>query len=256
MSEVLRETPAAGVALLRLNRPATLNALSMALREALAKDVDALAADPAVRAIIITGDARAFAAGADLKELRDRTVLDRQFAASRDAWSSLERCRKPLIAAVAGYAFGGGCELALHCDIILAGRSAKFALREVRLGIMPGAGGTQRLLRAAGRYKAARYLLTGDDMTAEVASEMGLVSEIFDDEALLDGAIALAARIATLPPLSIESIKEAIDLGGDAPLQTALAMERKSFQLLFAAEDREEGIGAFMERRTPEFRGR
>ncbi len=256
MPYVICTTPVPGVALLQLNRPDTLNALSMAMREAVAETVTRLDENSAVRAIIVTGDARAFAAGADLGELRNRTVLDSQFAASRAAWAALERCRKPLIAAVAGYAFGGGCELALHCDIILAGRSAQFALREVRLGIMPGAGGTQRLLRAAGQYKAARYLLTGDTMTADIASEIGLVSEIFDDDALLDGAVALAAQIADLPPLAVESIKEAIHLGGDAPLQTALALERKSFQILFASDDRAEGIGAFIEKRKPSFKGR
>jgi enoyl-CoA hydratase/carnithine racemase len=256
MSQIVLEKPAPGVALVRLNRPEALNALDMAIREELAACVTDLAEDAEVRAVVITGDERAFAAGADLAELRNRSVLDRQFAVSRKAWAALEQCPKPLIAAVAGYAFGGGCELALHCDIVLAAESAQFALREVRLGIMPGAGGTQRLLRVAGHFKAARYLLTGDTMDARIASDIGLVSEVFPDEALLPEAIAMAGRIAALPALSIQWIKEAIHLGADAPLQTALAMERKSFQLLFASEDREEGIGAFLDKRQPRFKGR
>ena len=256
MSQIVLEKPAPGVALLRLNRPEALNALDMAIREELALRITELGEDAEVRVIVITGSERAFAAGADLAELRSRAVLDRQFTTSRKAWAALEQCPKPLIAAVAGYAFGGGCELALHCDIILAAENAQFALREVQLGIMPGAGGTQRLLRAAGHFKAARYLLTGDTMTAQVASDIGLVSEIFSNEALLPEAIAMAERIASLPALSIQWIKEAIHLGADAPLQTALAMERKSFQLLFAAEDREEGIGAFLDKRQPHFKGR
>lgn len=256
MSEVVREDPAPGVALLRTNRPEALNSLNMAAREAIAKAVTEADRDPNVRVIIITGIGRAFAAGADLKELRARTVLDDEFAASRAAWAALERCRKPLIAAVNGFAFGGGCELALHCDIVLAAESAQFGFREVRLGIMPGAGGTQRLLRVAGHFKAARYLLTGDTIDARTGSEIGMVSEVVPDDALIDRAVALAEQIAALPPLAVEAIKEALQLGADVPLQTALAVERKSFQLLFASEDREEGIGAFMENRKPTFKGK
>ncbi len=256
MFEVLREDPIAGVALLRINRPKALNALNMAAREALAKEVTKAEQDPDVRAIIITGNDRAFAAGADLKELRARTVLDAEFAASRAAWAALEQCRKPLIAAVSGFAFGGGCELALHCDIIIAAESAQFGFREVRLGIMPGAGGTQRLLRVAGQFKAARFLLTGDTIDARMAADIGMVSEVVSDEALMKRTIAIAQQIAALPPLAIAAIKEAIQLGADAPLQAALALERKSFQLLFASDDREEGIAAFMENRQPSFKGR
>jgi enoyl-CoA hydratase/carnithine racemase len=256
MSEVLREDPAPGVALLRINRPESLNALNMAAREAIAKETTKADSDPNVRVIVVTGIGRAFAAGADLKELRARTVLDAEFAASRAAWAALERCRKPLIAAVNGFAFGGGCELALHCDIVLAGESAQFGFREVRLGIMPGAGGTQRLLRVAGHFKAARYLLTGDTIDARTGSEIGMVSEVVPDDVLIERAVALAEQIAALPPLAVEAIKEALQLGADVPLQTALAVERKSFQLLFASEDREEGIAAFMENRKPNFKGK
>ncbi len=256
MSEILREDPSEGVVLLRLNRPEQLNALSLSIRAALATHINALDADPQVRAIVITGDDRAFAAGADLAELQKRTVHDTQFKASRVAWIALEACEKPIIAAVNGYALGGGCELALHCDIIIAGTNAKFGQPEVKVGIMPGAGGTQRFLRATGKYRGLRYLLTGDMIPAETAFTLGLVSEVVPDAEVLPHALKLASKIAALPPLAIAATKEVANLGADAPLATALNLERKAFQLLFATQDRDEGIAAFMEKRKPVFKGR
>jgi enoyl-CoA hydratase/carnithine racemase len=256
MDEILREDVGEGVVLLRLNRPDALNALSLSLRVALAEHLDALDAAPAVRAIVITGDEKAFAAGADLLELRKRTVHDAQFKASRVAWVALEACQKPLIAAVNGYALGGGCELALHCDIIIAGESAKLGQPEVKVGIMPGAGGTQRFTRATGKYRGLRYLLTGDMIPAQTAFALGLVSEVVPDAEVLPHALKLAAKIAAMPPVAVASIKEVVGLGADAPLATALNLERKAFQLLFATEDREEGIAAFVEKRKPVFKGR
>lgn len=254
--EILDERPAPGVALLRLNRPEALNALSMSIRATLARLIDALDENPDVRAIVITGDRKAFAAGADLVELRARTVLDTTFRSSRAAWDALDACATPIIAAVNGFALGGGCELALHCDIIIAGEGAKFGLPEVKVGIMPGAGGTQRLVRAAGKFQAMRYLLTGDFIPAAVALQMGLASEVVADDDVLAHALAVAGKIAALPPLSVTSIKEVVRLGPDAPLAAALSMERKAFQLLFASEDRIEGIDAFLEKRKPNFKGR
>lgn len=254
--EVLVERPSDGVALLRLNRPEVLNALSVPVRLALAAHIDALSDDPGVRAIVITGDEKAFAAGADLVELRKRTVRDAQTKESVSAWVALRACAKPLIAAVNGFALGGGSELAFHCDIIVAGEGAKFGLPEVKVGIMPGAGGTQRFVRAVGKYKAARYLLTGDFMSAATASEMGIVSEVVPDADVVPHALKLAARIAGLPPLAVAALKEVIALGPEASLETALALERKTFQLLFTTEDREEGIAAFLEKRKPMFKGR
>lgn len=255
MAEVLEENPVEGVALLRINRPEVLNALSMSVREVLAEIVTRLDADSAVRAIVITGDERAFAAGADLVELGQRRVIDKAFRASRVAWEALESCHKPVIAAVNGFALGGGCELALHCDIIIAGEGAKFGLPEVKVGIMPGAGGTQRLLRASGKFKAMRYALTGDFIPAAEAAAMGLVSEVVADSDVLAHALKIAAKIAALAPHSVDSIKEVLLLGEDAPLETALVLERKAFQLLFATEDRTEGISAFLEKRKPSFKG-
>ncbi len=256
MPEVILERPVNGVALLRINRPDVLNALSLSVRAHLAEHINQLKTDPDVKAIVITGDARAFAAGADLAELQKRTVHDTQFEDSRVAWKALDDCAKPLIAAVNGFALGGGCELAMHCDMIIAGQGAKFGLPEVKVGIMPGAGGTQRLLRAAGNFKAARYLLTGDFIDAQTAYDMDLVSELVEDDKVLETALAIASKIAERPPIAVEAIKTVIKHGPDAPLPTALLLERKCFQLLFATEDRDEGIAAFMEKRKPEFKGR
>ncbi|TZG24708.1 enoyl-CoA hydratase-related protein [Sphingomonas montanisoli] len=256
MAEVLKETPIEGVALLKLNRPEVLNALSVPLRLELAAHIDELNLDPAVRAIVITGDEKAFAAGADLTELKKRTVRDAQTRESVAAWVALRACTKPVIAAVNGFALGGGSELAFHCDIIIAGEGAKFGLPEVKVGIMPGAGGTQRLVRAVGKFKASRYLLTGDLIPAEVAYTMGIVSEVVPDDQVIPHALKIASKIAALPPLAVQAIKEAVGLGPDASLDTALALERKTFQLLFTTEDRDEGIAAFLEKRKPVFKGR
>jgi enoyl-CoA hydratase len=256
LSEILEERPSSAVALLRINRPEQLNALSMSVRALLAEMVTRLDMDPEVRAIVLTGDEKAFAAGADLHELRKRTVHDTSFRSSRIAWEAMEGCRKPIIAAVNGFALGGGCELALHCDIIIAGEGARFGLPEVKLGIMPGAGGTQRLLRVAGKYKAMRYLLTGDFIPAAAALEMGLVSEVVPDSEVLAHALKIASKIAAMAPLSVDAIKEVVTLGANAALETALVLERKAFQLLFATEDRDEGIAAFIEKRPGQFKGR
>lgn len=256
MAEVLLENPQDGVALLRVNRPEAMNALSMSVRALLADHINTLDADPAIRAIVITGDEKAFAAGADLVELSKRAVLDPAFRASRVAWTAIEACRKPIIAAINGFALGGGCELALHCDIIIAGEGAKFGQPEVKVGIMPGAGGTQRVLRAAGKYQAMRWLLTGDMFDARTALAMGLVSEVVADADVLPHALKIAGKLALLPPLAVDAIKEAVNRGADASLETALTLERKAFQLLFASEDRDEGIAAFLEKRKPVFKGR
>lgn len=253
---VLLERPADHVALLRLNRPEVLNALSVPLRLELAEHLYALEADEDVRAIIITGDDKAFAAGADLAELQKRTAANAQTKESVAAWLALNACTKPVIAAVNGFALGGGCELALHCDIIIAGEGAKFGLPEVKVGIMPGAGGTQRLVRAAGKYKASRYLMTGDFMPASVASDIGIVSEVVPDADVLAHALKVASKIAAQAPLAVRALKEVVALGPDASLETALVLERKAFQLLFTTEDRDEGIAAFLEKRKPAFKGR
>jgi enoyl-CoA hydratase/carnithine racemase len=256
VAEILEERFPDGVALLRLNRPEVLNALSMSVRVTLAEMIQRLEADSQIRAIVITGNEKAFAAGADLAELKQRTVHDPAFRTSRVAWEAMEKCRKPILAAVNGVALGGGCELALHCDIIIAGENARFGVPEIKVGIMPGAGGTQRLLRVAGKYKAMRYALTGDFIPATEALAMGLASEVVADTEVLSHTLKVAAKIAALPPIAVDAIKEVILLGEDASLEAALVLERKAFQLLFATEDRDEGMQAFLEKRKPQFKGR
>ncbi|MBI3515701.1 MAG: enoyl-CoA hydratase/isomerase family protein, partial [Proteobacteria bacterium] len=171
-------------------------------------------------------------------------------------WGPVTACMKPIIAAVNGFALGGGCELAMHCDIIVAGVGAKFGLPEVRVGIMPGAGGTQRLTRAVGKFHAMRMILTGAMISGEEAGRIGLASEVVPDAEVLPTALKLADQIAALPPLSVMSIKEVVIAGADASLETSLMLERKAMHLLFAAQDRREGVTAFLEKRKPKFEGR
>lgn len=255
MTEVVLENPSDGVALVRINRPERLNALSMSVREEMAKHFLAITGDPGIRCVVVTGDEKAFAAGADVAELGKRNVIDEAFERSRVAWNAIEKCPKPIIAAINGFALGGGCELAMHCDIIIAGESAKLGQPEVKLGIMPGAGGTQRFLRAVGKFAAMRWVLTGDMLSAAEAKASGLVSEVVPDAEVLPYSLALAAKIAALPPIAVMGIKESIIAGADVPLSAALLLERKTFQLLFATQDKDEGIAAFVARRKPEFKG-
>ncbi|HYC12858.1 MAG TPA: enoyl-CoA hydratase-related protein [Stellaceae bacterium] len=256
MSEVLLERPIEGVALLRLNRPEQLNALNAALRKLLAERFAELAADETVRAIVLTGNEKAFAAGADLKEMVKLSSVDHLLRRSHTLWRSISQCPKPIIAAINGYAFGGGMELAMHCDIIVAGESAQLGQPEVRVGLMPGAGGTQRLTRAAGKFKAMKMVLTGRPVSAREASEMGLVSEVVPDAEVLPTALKIAETIAGMPPISIALTKEAVLAGQDASLETGLLLERRAFEVLFATEDSKEGMQAFIEKRKPRYRGR
>ena len=252
---VLLEQPAPGVALLRLNRPAARNALNMALREALAEHFQRLDECPQTRVIILTGSDTVFAAGADLNEMVDATALQLYARHAERHWQAISGCRKPVIAAVNGFALGGGCELAMHCDLIVAGTSACFAQPEVKVGIMPGAGGTQRLLRAVGKFQALRMLFTGCQINAQEALRMGLVSEVVADDQTLTAALALAISISHMPPIAIAQIKEVVLAGMDLPLEQALTMERKAFQLLFGSHDQKEGMNAFLQKRTPEYLG-
>lgn len=249
------EHPGPGIALLTLDRPERRNALDMAMRRALADAVQGLDDDPEVRAIVISGGPTVFAAGADLGELVEAGPLQVQQRRVERYWQALAQCRKPLIAAVNGLALGGGCELALHADLIVAGATARFGQPEVRLGIMPGAGGTQRLVRALGKYRALRLLLTGALVGAEEALAMGLVSERADDDAL-PRALALAEEIARLPALAVAQIKAVVRDGADLPLESALLLERQAFQLLFDSQDQKEGMRAFLAKREPEYQGR
>jgi enoyl-CoA hydratase len=245
-----------GVALVRLNRPEVLNALNMPLRLRLAEVFEGFTAEDDLRAVVLTGDERAFAAGADIADMSRIGAVDMYLRHNERIWSAFANCPYPVIAAVNGYALGGGMELAMHADIIVAGRSAKFGQPEVKVGIMPGAGGTQRLTRAVGKFKAMKLCLTGEIIPAEEAYTMGLVSDLVDDDKVLTHAMGIAKRIASLPPIAVQQVKEVILHGQDASLGAALALERKALQILFATTDKNEGMAAFLEKRQPTYTGR
>jgi enoyl-CoA hydratase/carnithine racemase len=252
---VLVERPDDGVALVRINRPAVRNALNLATREALAAAFEGLQDDPDVRAIVLTGDERAFAAGADLREFIDAGAVGIMRRRSERYWQIVARTPQPVIAAISGYALGGGLELAMCCDILIAGEGAQLGQPEVRVGIMPGAGGTQRLTRAVGKFQAMRLCLTGRPIGAAEALAIGLVSQVVPDAEVLDTALKTARDLARLPPLALLQIKESILAGEDTSLEAGLALERKAFQLLFASQDKREGMQAFFDKRKPDFKG-
>jgi enoyl-CoA hydratase/carnithine racemase len=250
---LLEEHTQTGVAVVRLNRPEVLNALNLQLRRDLAEAFTRLDRDPVVRVIILAGSERAFCAGADLNEYLDATppeIIGRQMD---QLWGAISACRKPVIAAVCGHALGGGCELAMHADIIIAGELARFGQPEVKIGIMPGGGATQRLTRAVGKFAAMKILLCGDPFDANTALNMGLVSEVVPDAEVEARAQQLAQQLAALPTMSLQFIKEAVIEGMNLPLDQGLQFERKSFQLLFSTSDKTEGIRARLEKRQPRF---
>lgn len=252
-SLVLVDRPAEGVGRLRLNRPEARNALNTPLRKTLAEAITAFDTDNGVRCAIICGAGSSFAAGADLKEIVELGPAGVWRLGVPRFWKVIAGFSKPLIAAVHGPALGGGCELALHADIIIAARNARFGQPEIRVGIMPGGGATQRLMRAIGKYRAMKLMLTGDPITADEAYAMGMVSEVVADDALETRAIEMAKQIAALPPLAAQLIKQVALAGADAPLDTGLMLERRSFELLFDTADQKEGMRAFVERRPPKF---
>jgi enoyl-CoA hydratase/carnithine racemase len=253
---VLLERPAEGVVLVRINRPEARNALNIEVRKLLSRYLTELSEDSTTRAVVITGNEKSFAAGADIKEMANLGTIEALQRGIHRLWQSIGNCRKPVIAAVSGYALGGGCELAMTCDIIVAGESASFGQPEVKIGILPGGGGTQRLARAVGKYKAMKYVLTGDMFSAREAFDMGLVSEVVPDPEVEGRALDLARQLAVLPPLALQLAKEAVLAGMEAPLSSALALEAKSLQILFSSQDQKEGMRAFIEKRKPKFEGR
>lgn len=256
MSTVLLERPSQGVALLRLNRPQARNALNDELRQRLAALFHELGEDAETRCIVVTGDEKAFAAGADLKEIADDTPIEMMRRRVLQLWKVIASCPKPVIAAVNGVALGGGCELALHADIIIAGENARFGQPELRVGIMPGGGATQRLMRVIGKYRTMMMVLTGASVTGAEAAAMGFASEAVPDERVLDRALEVAQIIAAMPPLAVGLTKETVLAGDDAALDTGLILERRGFELLFASRDQKEGMRAFIEKRKPNFEGR
>lgn len=252
---VLLDHPEPGIARLTLNRPQATNALSLALQKQLSDYFTELSNDPSVRCIILTGGDKVFAAGGDITGLLDADPIEIFKRHTERLWAPIQRCPKPVVAAINGYAFGGGCELAMHADILIAGESASFCQPEIRIGIMPGIGGTQRLLRAIGKSKAMYMALTGKPISAYEAWVAGLVSEVCPDTEVQDKALSVARTIARMPPLAAEQIKEVIIEGADASLEAGLALERKANAMLFASRDQQEGMQAFLEKRHPNFTG-
>jgi enoyl-CoA hydratase len=245
-----------GVAVVTIDRPRRRNALNLEVKRLLTTAVLALDADPAVRVIVLTGAGGYFVAGTDIDEMAGMTPTSHTLEATDQVFATLRGCRTLLIAAVEGYALGGGCELALACDLIVAAEGARFGQPEIKVGIMPGAGGTQRLLRTIGKYQALRMMLTGEPIAAADAFACGLVSELCADGDALAKALALAENIAAMPPLAVRAILEVVQLGQDAPLDTALLLERKAFQVLFDSQDQKEGMRAFLEKRPAQYQGK
>jgi enoyl-CoA hydratase/carnithine racemase len=244
-----------GIAILTIDRPERRNALNLDVKRRIADIVEELAADPAVRVVVLTGAGGFFVAGTDIAEMAAMSPTEHGLRETDRMFTVLRRFPKTLIAAVEGYALGGGCELALACDMIVAGGNAKFGQPEIRVGIMPGAGGTQRLLRTVGKYRAMKLILTGEPVTADEALSMGMLSEVVPDGTALDRALEIARTILAMPPLAVLAIKEVMRLGQDVPLETALALERKAFQLLFDTGDQKEGMRAFLEKRSAVYSG-
>lgn len=244
------------VGIVRLNRPQVLNALN---QELMAELVDALQAfdhDDDIRVIVLTGSERAFAAGADIKEMSDETTVSIMSKDQFATWDKVKDIKKPIIAAVSGFALGGGCELAMTCDMIIASETAIFGQPEINLGVIPGAGGTQRLSRCVAKYKAMELVLTGRSMSASEALEAGLVNRVVPVELFMDEAMKLAREIAKKPPIAVRMAKEAILKAFDLPMSEGLDFERKNFYMLFSSEDQKEGMKAFMEKRSASFQGK
>ena len=254
-ANVIVETHGA-VGLIRLNRPQALNALSNALIEDVNSALAAFEDDPAIGAIVLTGSEKAFAAGADIKEMQEKSFADAFMGDFISRWENVTRVRKPVVAAVAGFALGGGCELAMMCDFILAADTAKFGQPEIKLGVMPGAGGTQRLIRAVGKSKAMEMILTGRMMDAAEAERSGLVSRVVPAASLLEEALKTAATIAALSAPSVYAAKESVNRAYETTLAEGVRFERRLFHALFATEDQKEGMKAFVEKREAKFRNR
>ncbi len=244
------------VGLIRLDRPDALNALNSALIDELGQALDAFEADEQIGAIVITGSEKAFAAGADIKEMQSKSYMDAYKEDFISTWDRVARCRKPVIAAVAGYALGGGCELALMCDIILAADTAEFGQPEITLGIMPGAGGTQRLTRIVGKAKAMEMCLTGRRMKAEEAERAGLASRVIPANELMDEALKVADKIASFSMPTVMLAKESVNRSYETNLSEGIRFERRIFHSMFATEDQKEGMQAFVEKRKPSFKNR
>lgn len=253
--DILVETPAPGVGLIRLNRPDALNALSRRLMDEVVRAASGFDADPAVGAIVITGSEKFFSAGADIKEMADAGAVEMMRGGMIESWNRLRAVKKPLIAAVSGHCLGGGNELAMMCDIMIAAENAKFGQPEINIGVIPGAGGTQRLTHAVGKSLAMEVILNDRRLTAQEALQAGLVSRVVPVERVVAEAVELAAQIAQRAPLGVQMAKAAVNKAYDLTLQEGLEAEKTLFYFLFGTEDQKEGMRAFAEKRKPEWKG-
>jgi enoyl-CoA hydratase len=244
------------IALIELNRPKELNALNLQLMTELKEALQELDKNDDVRVIVLTGNEKAFAAGADIKQMADKTAIDMLKIDQFSTWDQIRKTTKPLIAAVSGFALGGGCELAMTCDMIVASESAKFGQPEIKIGVMPGAGGTQRLTRAIGKARAMEMVLTGNFISADEALTFGLVNKVVPIELYLEETMKLAKQIAEMSPVAARLAKEAINRSFETHLDEGLHFERKNFYLAFSSEDQSEGMQAFIEKRKPKFKGK
>jgi enoyl-CoA hydratase len=244
------------VATVQLNRPKVLNALNLQLMVELVEALDTLDNDPDVRCIVIHGSERAFAAGADITEMAGASSTEMLQRDQFTRWDRIRRVKTPIIAAVSGVALGGGCELVMICDMIVASETARFGQPEINIGVMPGAGGTQRLTRAVGKALAMEMVLTGRMITAEEAKDAGLINKIVPVEFYLEAAVKLAREVAARPPIAARLAKESVLKSFDTTINDGLEFERKNFYLLFSTDDMKEGMAAFLEKRKPEWKGR
>ncbi len=253
---VIEEQHEPFVALIRLNRPKELNALNLQLMHELRDALRELDKNDRVRCIVITGNEQAFAAGADIKQMADKTAIDMLMIDQFSTWDQIRKTRKPLIAAVSGFALGGGCELAMTCDMIIASETAKFGQPEIKIGVLPGAGGTQRLTKAIGKAKAMELVLTGRFLSADEAMQYRLINRVVPVEMYLREAVQLAKEIAQMSPIATLLAKEAVNRSFETHLDEGLMFERKNFYLAFASEDQKEGMKAFIEKRKPNYSGK
>ncbi len=244
------------VALVELNRPKELNALNQQLMQELLSTLQQLDKNENVRVIVLTGNEKAFAAGADIKQMAGKSAMEMLMIDSFSTWDQIRKTKKPIIAAVSGFALGGGCELTMMCDMIIASETAKFGQPEIKIGTIPGAGGTQRLTKALGKAKAMELILSGRFLSAEEAHFYGLVNKVVPVEMYLHESLELAKEIAQMSPVAVQLAKEAINRSFETQLDEGLAFERKNFYLTFASEDQKEGMKAFVEKRKPEYKGR
>jgi enoyl-CoA hydratase len=252
---IILSSPADGVGAVQLNRPKVLNALNTKTMSEILHAMQAYDADPNIRCMILHGDERAFAAGADIREMSDATAVQMMVRNPFSAWEDMRGIKKPIIAAVSGFALGGGCELAMLCDMIVASETAQFGQPEIKLGLIPGAGGTQRMTKAIGKARTMDIVLTGRNFTAQEAFDLGLVSRIVPAAEWLDGAINMAKEIASMPAIAVREGKEAILKSFDLSIEMGLEFERKNFYLLLTTDDAREGMKAFMEKRMPVWKG-